>query len=257
MAKGIKKITRKLLKSDIFSTIIGYVVYLYTLFVGFTTRWKKYHFKEFEELWDKEESIIIIIWHGRATMIPFFWNKKHPLNALVSVHNDGKFMARLLKHYGLKIIGGSSTFQAQKAALELLDTIKNKNETIAIIPDGPIGPSMHMNKSPLFFAQKSGKPIIGITYSVKRAHIFKKSWDNMMFPFPFNKGILNFTKPFYIPKNATEQQIEKYRQEIETALRTISINADVELGRAPVLPGIKTKKKNSLITAQQEKTDAH
>lgn len=65
----------------------------------------------------------------------------------------------------------------------------------------------------------------------------------MMFPFPFNKGILNFTKPFYIPENATEQQIEKYRQEIETALRTISINADVGLGRNPVLPGSKIKKK--------------
>lgn len=247
MAKGIKKITRKLLKSHFASKIMGYLVYFYTLLVGYTTRWKKYKIKEFYELWDKEESIIIIIWHGRATMIPFFWNKKHPLNALVSVHNDGMLMAHLLQNYGLKIIGGSTTFQAQKAAIELLSTIKEKNETIAIIPDGPIGPSMKMNLSPLYFAQKSGKPIVGITYSTKRAHIFKKSWDDMMFPYPFNKGILNFTKPFYIPKDATEKELEKYRQEIETALRTISINADVELGRAPVLPGSKIKKKkNSL-----------
>ena len=243
MAKGMKRVTRKLLKSKIASAIMGYIVYLYTKLVGLTTIWKKDSLQEFYKVWEKEKSIIIIIWHGRATMIPYFWNKKRPLNALVSMHNDGMLMARLLKHYGLGIIGGSTTSNAAKAAVGLMKKIKHDNETIAIIPDGPIGPSMSMNMSPLYFAQKSGKPIIGITYSTKRAKIFHKSWDEMMFPYPFNRGVINFTQPFYIKEDLTAEELEAERQKIEAAMQELSIEADKSLGRTPILPGTRVKKK--------------
>lgn len=248
MAKGIKKFTRRILKSRPASVITGFLVYLYTLLVGCTTRWQKDALKDFYKTWDKEGSIIIVIWHGRATMIPFFWNKKHPLNALVSMHNDGMLMARLLKHYGLGIIGGSSTANARQAAVSLMKTIKNEGETIAIIPDGPIGPSMKMNMSPLYFAQKSGKPVIGITYSVRRAKIFTKSWDDMMLPFPFNRGVVKTTRPFFIPADATPNQLEAIRQTIEQEMVNLTINADRSLNRTPVTPGtkIKTKKNKPL-----------
>lgn len=243
MAKGIKKFTRRILKSRPASVITGFLVYLYTLLVGCTTRWQKDALKDFYKIWDKEGSIIIVIWHGRATMIPFFWNKKHPLNALVSMHNDGMLMARLLKHYGLGIIGGSSTANARQAAVSLMKTIKNEGETIAIIPDGPIGPSMKMNMSPLYFAQKSGKPVIGITYSVRRAKIFTKSWDDMMFPFPFNRGIISFTKPCYVPKDASPEQLEELRLRLEREMHDINTAADRAMGRTPVMPGTLIKQK--------------
>lgn len=242
MAKGIKRITRKLLKSKIASAVMGYLIYLYTKLVGLTTIWQKEGLKDFYQVWNKEKSIIIIIWHGRATMIPYFWNKKHPLNALVSMHNDGLLMARLLRHYGLGIIGGSSTSNASQAAVGLMNKLKKEDETIAIIPDGPIGPSMSMNMSPLYFAQKSGKPIIGVTYSTKRAKIFHKSWDEMMFPFPFNQGVLRFTKPHYIEPNLSKEELEAKRKEIEQEMRDLSISADKELGREPILPGTRVKK---------------
>lgn len=252
MAKNIKKITRQILKSRLASAITGFLIYLYTLLVGYTTRWQKNALKDFYKIWDKEGSIIIIIWHGRATMIPFFWNKKHPLNALVSKHNDGMLMARLLKHYGLGIIGGSTTANARQAAVSLMKTIKNDNKTIAIIPDGPIGPSMKMNLSPLYFAQKSGKPIIGVTYSVERAKIITQSWDDMMFPYPFNRGTIGFTKPYYIPEDASPQQLEEIRLQLEQEMCSINIAADKAMGRTPVMPGTRIKQKKRKPAANGE-----
>ena len=243
MAKGIKRITRKLLKSDTCSELMSFLLYFYTKFVYYTTLWNKDELSRLYQVWTENDSIILISWHGRATMIPYFWNKKRPLNALVSMHNDGMLMARLLKHYGLGIIGGSTTSNAAKAAVGLMKKIKHDNETIAIIPDGPIGPSMSMNMSPLYFAQKSGKPIIGITYSTKRAKIFHKSWDEMMFPYPFNRGVINFTQPFYIKEDLTAEELEAERQKIEAAMQELSIEADKSLGRTPILPGTRVKKK--------------
>ena len=247
MAKGIKKFTRRILKSRPASVITGFLVYLYTLLVGCTTRWQKDALKDFYKTWDKEGSIIIVIWHGRATMAPSFWNKRRPLNALVSLHNDGKLMARLLEHYGLGTIGGSSTNNAKSAAVALMKSLKN-DQSICIIPDGPIGPSMHMNMSPLYFAQKSGKPIIGLTYSCKHAKIFTKSWDDMMLPFPFNRGVVKTTRPFFIPADASPNQLEAIRQTIEQEMVNLTINADRSLNRTPVTPGtkIKTKKNKPL-----------
>ena len=248
MAKGIKKITRRLLKSETGSELMSRLLYWYTKVVHYTTRWNKKELAGFYDIWDKEGSIILICWHGRATMIPGFWNRKHPLNALVSLHNDGKLMARLLEHYGLGVIGGSTTSNAKAAAVALMKSLK-QNHSICIIPDGPVDPGMHMNMSPLYFAQKSGKPLIGITYSCKHARIFTKIWDDMMLPFPFNRGIVRTTRPFYIPKNATPDEMEELRQKVEKEMVAISMEADTALGRTPVAPGTKIKvKKNHFVS---------
>lgn len=243
MAKGIKRITRKLLKSNTCSELMSFLLYLYTKFVYYTTLWNKDELSRLYQVWTENDSIILISWHGRATMAPCFWDHQRPMNALVSLHNDGKLMARLLEHFGLGIIGGSTNSNAKAAAVSLMKALKN-HQSICIIPDGPIGPGMHMNMSPLYFAQKSGKPIIGITYSCKRAKIFSKSWDEMMLPFPFNRGIVKTTRPFFIPKDADDAALEALRLEIEQEMVSISMDADISLNRTPVRQGtrIKTKK---------------
>lgn len=246
MAKRLKKITRKILKSPLAVSIISEILYWYSKLVGCTTSWSKHNITEFNQDWNNNKAIILIIWHGRAAMIPYFWNSKHPMNALVSLHNDGKFMGEFLRRYGVGIIGGSTTVNSRSAAVNLMKTLK-KEESICIIPDGPIGPSMKMTMSPLYFAQKSGKPIIGIAYSVKHAKIFDKSWDDMMFPYPFGKGVLAATKPYFIPENATDEELEAYRLQIENDMNTININADIELGRQPTLPGKQFKNRRNNI----------
>lgn len=49
-------------------------------------------------------------------------------------------------------IGGSSTENGKNAALELMRSLQ-KGEAIAIIPDGPKGPSMTLSRSAVYFAQ--------------------------------------------------------------------------------------------------------
>ena len=68
----------------------------------------------------------------------------------------------ILKKFGIGNISGSSNQKSNEAALELMRNLQQGN-SIAIIPDGPRGPSMKLSMSPIFYAQKSGKPIIGIT----------------------------------------------------------------------------------------------
>lgn len=97
-AKILKKTFKKLLKSRIVTGLVGSLLYFYTRLVGRTTRWKTKGIGKFYDCWRKEGSIILIGWHGRAMLYPYFWNKKRPLNALVSLHQDGRLIAGFLEN---------------------------------------------------------------------------------------------------------------------------------------------------------------
>ena len=149
----------------------------------------------------------------------------------------------ILRRFGIGNIDGSSNQNSSTAAINLMKNLQQGN-SIAIIPDGPRGPSMTLGMSPIFYAQKSGKPIMGITYSIAGSKIIKKSWDNMLVPFPFHRGIYVITKPLIIPKDATPEELEKYRLQLETELNNITYDIDRKLGIPEVEKGKSRKSRH-------------
>lgn len=228
--------------SPVGEKIIGNVAYFYLKFVGLTTRWQSVTgVKETYETLEKHGSMIVIGWHGRTLLMPYFWNKTSKLNALVSPHRDGRIIVHILKKFGIGNIDGSTDRNSKEAAMELMRNLQQGN-SIAIIPDGPRGPSMKLTMSPLFYAQKSGKPILGITYSTEGAKIVHKSWDNMLVPLPFHRGMYAITEPIFIPPEATAEELEQYRQKIETTLNELTWKLDKAMGLPYVAPGKEAKK---------------
>ncbi|MBR6663302.1 MAG: lysophospholipid acyltransferase family protein [Alphaproteobacteria bacterium] len=233
--KYIKKPLKKLGSSRFVINLISAVFYYYTKLVGKTTRWHIEGVEEFHQIAKENNGIILVIWHGRAAMLPFFKQKSLPLDALVSVHRDGQMIAGLLKRYGIGIIGASSNENAISGALQLMRTLK-EDTSICIIPDGPRGPRMVMTKSPIYYAWKTGKPLIGASYSISNSILVTKAWDHTMIPFPFSNGVCKTTKPLYVPKDTPESELEKYRIEMENRLNQIAFECDREMNLTPVRP---------------------
>ena len=124
------------INSPIGEKIIGNLAYYYLKFVGLTTRWQSVTgVKETYETLDKYGSMIVIGWHGRTLIMPYFWNKTRPLNALVSPHRDGRIIVHILAKFGIGNINGSSDRNSKEAAIELMRNLQQGN-SIAIIPDG-------------------------------------------------------------------------------------------------------------------------
>ena len=245
---------KNLLKSEKGEAIIGNLAYLYLKFVGLTTRWQVSGVKEAYEMLDKHGSMIVIGWHGRTLEMPYFWNKSRPLNALVSPHRDGRLIVNILKKFGIGNISGSTNKNSTEAALELRRNLQ-QNNSIAIIPDGPRGPGMKLTMSPLFYAQKSGKPIIGITYSIAGAKIIEKSWDRMLVPLPFRRAMYSITEPFFIPAEATAEELEKYRLQIETTLNELTWKLDREMGIPYIPQGTVAKKSRKQMLAEKNQKE--
>ncbi len=240
----IKNIGKKIRNSNWFFPMLSRLFCLYVWLVGKTTRWESPGLQKFYSTLEKDKSLIMISWHGRIAMLPYFWDNRCTLRALVSLHRDGKLIINVLRSFGIEIIGGSTNKNAFGAAMALMRTLNNNN-SIAIIPDGPRGPSMQLTMSPLYYARKTGKPIVGIGYSIKGSKILAKSWDSLMIPPLFSKGIFYATEPYYIPKNATKEDMEKYRLQIEENLNNLTHEADKKMGIPYIKPGKEAKKKHA------------
>ena len=241
--KQLKHFFKKISQTKFILNLISLILYTYTKLVYKTTKWQIINRKSIIDIWESGQAFILVGWHGRALMSSAFRDCRCPLNALVSLHKDGQIIAGVLQRYGLGTIGGSSNKNAKAAALNIMNTLLD-NTSVCIIPDGPRGPRMHMTESPIYFAHKTGIPIIGITCSVKKCKIIEKAWDKMMIPYPFNEGICRFSDPVYIPQEAKASDLKTYCKQIEDMLNQHSYEADKSMGLEPVLPGTERKKQH-------------
>lgn len=226
--------------------IIGYLAYLYSKFVFKTTKWDFHGLEKFYNTWEKEQSVVLIGWHGRILMAPCLKRKNFEIKALVSLHRDGLVMASYLKNHNIGIVGGSSSNNAKGAAINLMHTIQ-ENTAIFIVPDGPNGPGMKMTQSPIYYTYKFQKPLFCVVYSVNKYKIFRKAWDQMMLPLPFSKGNITFLGPFYIPEDASEEELESYRLEIETKMNNTLLSIDKTLGVEKIEIGKSNSRKNKRV----------
>lgn len=243
---SLKKITKPFVKWIGRSTpvlyIVGSIAYVYSWLVGKTSHFEIHGQQEFEDTITQNNGGIFVTWHGRALMLPFFWSNIRKMKALVSPHADGRIISILLKYYHILTIKGSSDRQAASAALDIINEL-NQGTVVALISDGPRGPRMRLNKSVIYFAQKTGKPIMGFVYSAENAKVMKKSWDAMLLPKLGQKGVIYGTKPMFVPADADENEKEALRRQFEEELNALTLAADEKCGIGKILPEDTKRKK--------------
>lgn len=231
----LKPKIKSFMKKTFIIKMISFFIFIYSRLIGLTTRWHIDNSSQIQK--QLSQPSILVGWHARTVMLPFFWHKlaNQKLNALVSPHQDGQLIAHFLKLYDINPISGSTNEKASQSALEIMRLLEKK-QSIFISPDGPRGPRMRMKKSPIYFASKSGFPIIFATFSTSHALFFNKAWDKTLFPLPFGKGVFTLSKPLYIPSNINDEQLETYRLQLEDLANSINSSCDTQVGQIPVQP---------------------
>lgn len=235
---------KKIAKSTFLQNILASLLSGYIKFVYMTSRFELVGEENFtNKILKTNKSVIGLFWHGRLMMIPYFarfYTKTPPMAALTSLHRDGRLIAKILENLGFRIVGGSraktrtdrkvSEGGGVKAFLELQKLLTTEKTYFGTPPDGPKGPFQHMSKGMLMLAQKTGVPVMLVSYSVKRAKVFK-TWDKFMLALPFNKGVFMYGGIFTVPKDLSGEAFEKFRKEKEDELTRLTEEADRKMGR--------------------------
>ncbi|MGA2140384.1 MAG: lysophospholipid acyltransferase family protein [Verrucomicrobiia bacterium] len=203
----------------------GWVLRILVSLIGSTLRWR---IEDPSGLLahTPQRSCIFAFWHNRIFLMPYLFRKhwhsrqRDRVAVLVSASKDGEKLARVLSKFDLICVRGSSSRRGKEALRELTNLV-NDGYDAGITPDGPRGPKYCCQDGVISLAQITQAPIIPVSYDVSRK-ITVNSWDSFMVPLPFARATVRIGAPMSVPADASDEQHEQKRLELENVLKSLS-----------------------------------
>lgn len=217
---------KKFLKSDAAQTLFAFLAAGYIAFVYRTTRWTVIGNELPEALLREGKPVIACFWHQRLMMMAPLTRRLRPYNMLISAHRDGVLISRAVAHFGVNTIVGSTSKGAADALRSMVGYLK-KGQLVGVTPDGPRGPARKAAQGVAAAAFLAQAPAVTQSYSISRAK-FLNSWDRLMVPLPFGKGVVIWGDP--IPPPATRDAMDEFTALLEKRLDEDCAAADRLMG---------------------------
>lgn len=232
--RSLKNVFKRILKSDGFRAFACWLGAGLIRFVHLTNRWQVVRREIPEAFWRDDKPFIVCFWHGRIMMMNYCWDTVHPINMLISEHQDGRLIAGTNAYFGIRAVAGSTNKGGARALRSMVKSLA-AGEYAGITPDGPRGPRMRASDGVIAVAKLSGVPILPVSFSTSRGkHL--NSWDRFLVAKPFGRGVIVWGEPIHVDRNADVQASSLIRQQVEDSLNWITREADEMVGRTPVDP---------------------
>jgi lysophospholipid acyltransferase (LPLAT)-like uncharacterized protein len=201
---------------------------LLVLFARSLTSTLRYKWNDRTGFWENppDSPLIYSFWHNRILLCPNVYQiysrrrKNSKAAAIASASRDGAFLSAILECFNIQPVRGSSYKRGPQAMLELTSWAQ-RGYDLAIAPDGPRGPRYHVYDGIISLAQLTGHPIVPFGFYARRKIVIK-SWDRFQIPLPFSLCEMNSAKPIYVPRDASAEEREKLRKQLEETLKEIS-----------------------------------
>ena len=167
-----------------------------------------------------EKPCVVVFWHGRLAMMSFAYRRwwlrdfggKRRAKVIISDHKDGEIITRVISHFGIGAIRGSSFKGGARALMGAIKEIKSGTDVI-ITPDGPRGPLHSVADGAVILAQRLNLDIYALNYEASSFWKFR-SWDEMVLPKPFSR--INYS--LSAPLNLTGLDLDAGKEAIRQLL---------------------------------------
>jgi hypothetical protein len=173
---------------------------------------------------------IFAFWHDRILLVSYI-HKGWDAAILVSNSADGEIIAQILERQGHFMVRGSTGKGGARALTRLLREMRQNRRIAGIVPDGPQGPRHKVQPGVIHLAQRTGHPIIPVTFSAKRSKRFN-SWDRFLLPYPATACVLVYGNPVEVPAGNDPSLVARYAKTLEAELTRITRDADAHFGHS-------------------------
>jgi lysophospholipid acyltransferase (LPLAT)-like uncharacterized protein len=172
----------------------------------------------------KKRIYLLASWHGRL-IVYFMGPRKDKPAAMASRSRDGYLASLLQETGGYVVFRGSSRRGGTVALAQMERYMGNERRCGMLSVDGPTGPRHVVKPGAARLASALRCPIIPMSFSARR---FKsmRSWDRLMIPYPFTRGLLIFGKPVFVPFNPDDADLERVTAKVQDELLRITDEAD-------------------------------
>lgn len=180
-----------------------------------TTRLRRVGAEHYRCFRETGRPIMFVFWHGQ--LLPALHYHRHEgITVLVSEHDDGEYVTRVLRRMGHQTVRGSSRRGGIKGLKGLVRAAREGRD-LAVTPDGPTGPPHVFKPGALMAARMTGVPVVPTALSASSGWHFK-SWDGFLVPKPFSTITIEYLEPRWVPRNASRSDLEDMAEEIGNAL---------------------------------------
>jgi lysophospholipid acyltransferase (LPLAT)-like uncharacterized protein len=167
----------------------------------------------------RRQSAIYAFWHGQLLYLMYRY-RGSGVHTLVSQSRDGELLSRVLRHFELPTIRGSSSRGGRRGLLALVRQTRH-GAGVAIAPDGPRGPRHRAQAGIIGLARLAAVPIIPVAVGARWKVEFQ-SWDRFILPLPCSRVVIAYGEPMVVPANADAALLEQKRRELESALSKLT-----------------------------------
>jgi lysophospholipid acyltransferase (LPLAT)-like uncharacterized protein len=161
-------------------------------------------------------------WHGRILSATFYFRRRG-IVVITSENFDGEWIARIIERFGYGTARGSSSQGAKKATLQLVREMR-RGKPAGFTLDGPRGPARVAQPGAVWLARATGNPVLPFHLEASR-HWSMRSWDRTQIPKPFSTVALVVGEPMPVPSLAADDDLERWRVELEGRLRALEQKA--------------------------------
>jgi hypothetical protein len=221
----LMKLIKQITASEFFRKCIAFVGAMYIKLVYKTSKVYFVKTEIIDKAIESKTPLIIAFWHGHMAMLPSAWRWKKTVHMLLSQHRDGLLISRVLRHFNILSIFGSSTRGGIGAGINIIKAMEN-GDAIGITPDGPRGPTQVCSKGVITLAHIASEKllknvlIVPVTYTITRKKVLK-SWDNFIVPLPFSRISFCCGDPLEISFESFDFDEEKMRITLENSLNDL------------------------------------
>jgi lysophospholipid acyltransferase (LPLAT)-like uncharacterized protein len=196
--------------------------------LGLTLRIEKSGVENIAKARSLSGNLIYALWHGRLLLLTYV-HRNEGIDVLVSTHQDGEYIARLITGLGFGTVRGSSTRGGTGAVLKLTGAGSEKHD-IGITPDGPHGPRERCQPGVIYVAKRNRMAVVPIGASQKPSLVLS-SWDRFMVPLPFARCRVVYGEPAVYDLSLSEESIDAATRDLEERMKAVTEEAESGCGR--------------------------
>ena len=137
------------------------------------------------------DSQIFGFWHEDS----FFMNlvlenlahKTRPVDVIVTADTRGNYIEHMVQRCGGHALRVPDGYQAFAALKKIVQDTYEKEQSLAVALDGPLGPRHEPKKLAFYLSEHADEEFVGISLSYSSCFRLKSRWDKYAVPLPFSR----------------------------------------------------------------------
>ena len=138
------------------------------------------------------DSQIFGFWHEDS----FFMNlvlenlahKTRPVDVIVTADTRGNYIEHMVQRCGGHALRVPDGYQAFAALKKIVQDTYEKEHSLAVALDGPLGPRHEPKKLAFYLSEHADEEFVGISLSYSSCFRLKSRWDKYAVPLPFSRA---------------------------------------------------------------------